>query len=101
MTDNVVVETAAYEYKGQVRTGTQTRHGRGTCTWKGAHSGYMYEGGWSDDERSGQGVFTLPDGQRYEGEYKDDKKSGQGVHTWLDGQRYEGEWKDGRGPAKG
>ena len=34
VSDGVVVETDYYRYVGQVRTGTKTLHGRGTCTWK-------------------------------------------------------------------
>jgi hypothetical protein len=103
LSDNVVVETDAYTYNGQgeTRAGSTVRHGRGTCTWKGAYSGHKYEGEWKDGKRSGQGVFTSPDGKRYEGEWKGDRMSGQGVHTWPDDKRYEGGLKDDKRNGRG
>jgi hypothetical protein len=93
VSDGVAMEDDEWRYMGQVRTGTQTRHGRGTCTWKkDPHKGDKYEGGWKDDTMSGQGVFTWADGRRYEGEWKDDKRSGRGV-LWLPDKRtYDGAW---------
>ena len=89
VSDGVVVEDDEYRYVGQVRTGTQTPHGRGTCTWK---DGDKYEGGWRDDKRSGQGVYTWAYGGRYEGEWKDDESSGRGL-LWLSDERtYDGAW---------
>ena len=45
VSDSVVVEIDAWRYVGQVRTGTKTLHGRGTCTWKdGPNKGNKYEG---------------------------------------------------------
>ena len=90
-----VVDTEDYSYVGQVCTGTKTRQGHGSCTWKSPdRSGYEYKGGWKDDTRSGQGVFSTPDFFRYEGEWQDDTKSGQGVHTCPAGDRYEGGFED-------
>jgi hypothetical protein len=90
VSDGEVVETDTSRYVGQVRTGTQTRHGRGTCTYK--KSGDKYEGEWKDNSRSGQGVYTWADGARYEGEYKHHDRSGRGM-MWLNDERtYDGAW---------
>jgi hypothetical protein len=78
---------------GQVRTGTQTPHGRGTCTWK--KSGDKYEGEWKDSKKSGQGVYTWADGSRYEGEYKDGYRSGRGVQWLPDERTYDCAWAGG------
>jgi hypothetical protein len=39
------------------------RNGKGTCSYS---DGSKYVGDWVDDQKVGQGVFTLPDGERYE-----------------------------------
>ena len=98
VSDGVVVENDVRRYVGQVRTGTQTAHGRGTCTWK--DNGDKYEGEYKDGMQSGQGVFTGADGRRHEGEYKDGDRSGRGV-MWLPDERtYDGAWARGC-PLKG
>jgi hypothetical protein len=93
VSDGVVVESDTWRYVGQVRTGTETRHGRGTFTWKkGPYKGNKYEGEWKDDKLSGQGVYTWADGRRYEGEYKDGDRSGRGVQWLPDERTYDGAW---------
>ena len=93
LSDGVVVETDKCRYVGQVRTGTKTLHGRGTCTWK--NNGDKYEGEWKDNKKSGQGVYTRADGARYEGGWKDGGRSGRGV-LWLPDERtYDGAWAGG------
>jgi hypothetical protein len=99
VSDGVVVETDVYRYVGQVRTGTQTFHGRGTRTWK--NNGEKYEGEWKDGKKCGQGVLTYADGGRYEGEWKDDKASGQGVYTYADGWRYAREYTNDERSGRG
>ena len=98
VSDGVVVETDEWRYVGQVRTGTLTAHGRGTCTWK--DNGDKYEGEYKDGMQSGQGVFTGADGMRYEGECKDDVSSGRGVMWLPDECTYDGAWAGDR-PLKG
>jgi hypothetical protein len=98
VSDGVVVEDDEWRYVGQVRTGTQTLHGRGTCTWKNPCD--KYEGGWKDNKMCGQGVFTWADGRRYEGEWEDNCRSGRGV-LWLPDERtYDGAWA-GDNPLQG
>jgi hypothetical protein len=110
VSDGVVLETDEGRYVGQVRTGNQTRHGRGTLTWKkDPFKGDKYEGEWKDGKQSGQGVYTWADGTRYEGEWKDSwmsgrfengRRSGRGV-LWLPDERtYDGAWAGDR-PLKG
>ena len=57
VSDGVVVEDDEWHYVGQVRTGTQTAHGRGTSIWK--DNGDMYEGEWKDGKLSGQGGHSF------------------------------------------
>ena len=45
-------------------TGEAVRHGYGKQVWK---NGDRYEGEWSNDELSGQGVLTYKNGDCYEG----------------------------------
>ena len=98
--DSVVMENEHRHYTGQVRAGTQTRHGRGTWTGKGAYSGHTYEGEFKDDRWSGQGVYTWPSGMRYEGEYKCGARSGRGLMRLHDGRVFDGTWVKGR-PLQG
>jgi hypothetical protein len=98
VSDGVVVENDGWRYVGQVRTGTKTRHGRGTCTWK--KIGGKYEGEWKDNQRSGQGVLILPDGERYEGGFKDGVRCGKGLLWILGGRAFDGAW-EGAYPLQG
>ena len=45
-------------------------------------SGDKYTGDWVDDQRTGHGIYTWPDGNRYEGQFKGGKCTEQ-VHTTL------------------
>jgi len=86
---------------------------------------FRYEGTWEDDEMSGQGVFTFPNGDIYDGDWKNDEPNGNGMYCWaatgdkylgsfqkmhrsgvgsylfFNGNRYEGNWfqdmKNGKG----
>jgi hypothetical protein len=41
------------------------------------------------------GKFTYADESVYEGGWVDDEKVGQGVYRWSDGSRLEGVWESG------
>ena len=56
-------------------------------------SGDIYEGGWKDDQRSGNGTHITADGEKYVGEFKNGLSHGFGNMTYPNGNSYEGEWK--------
>ena len=51
-------------YKGQLRTGTDIRHGFGIQIWP---DGAKYEGNWRNNVASGRGKFHHIDGDIYDG----------------------------------
>ena len=70
-------------------------------------SGDRYEGGWSDGEKFGHGVYVSCDGTTYDGQWLFNKKCGHGCtsyksdgqsllsnFTWCDGDVYDGEFVD-------
>lgn len=61
-----------------------------------ADSGYYYIGHWENDQQSGLGKETWPDGSSYMGTYELGKKEGVGVYFWKDQTSYRGEWKDNK-----
>lgn len=71
----------------------------GTCKdGKGKYiysNGYIYEGNFANEVRSGLGVLTNPSGDKYEGMWAEDQFNGQGTYKWADGSKYTGEWKNG------
>lgn len=51
-------------YKGQLKVGTNTRHGFGIQVWP---DGAKYEGNWRENVASGRGKFYHIDGDVYDG----------------------------------
>ena len=106
---------------GQFKDGK--KNGKGTYYFV---NGDKYVCDWVEDNRTGQGVLTLPNGDRYErccsamprhalyasrtlpvhtmnstqaqvwGQFKDGKKNGKGTYYFADGRKDEGEWVDGQ-----
>ena len=66
--------------------------GQGTYT---VNNGDNYVGEYKDGKKHGQGTLTCA-GTKYVGEWKDGKKHGQGTYTNYYGDKYVGEWKDGK-----
>ncbi|MGB4345160.1 MAG: hypothetical protein WBJ21_02060, partial [Burkholderiaceae bacterium] len=57
--------------------------------------GYVYEGGWKEGKREGQGKLISANGQVWEGEFRDNKiYSGIGTLVCSNGV-YEGKWVHG------
>jgi hypothetical protein len=98
VSNGVVVETELWRCVGQVRSGTLTLHGRGTCTFM--NKADKYEGEWKDGKQSGQGVYTWADGKRYEGGFEDGDLSGRAVMWLPDGRIFDGAWA-GNYPLQG
>jgi len=62
----------------------------------------VYEGTWSDDQRSGQGIYKYPNADEYSGGWAVDAKDGFGVYTYAaTGARYEGQWSSGKRHGEG
>jgi len=70
----------------------------GTYKWP---NGRIYEGGWNNIFRHGNGSYWWPDGRTYVGEWKNDKRHGHGVYTWPDGDVFEGNFNEGKRSGKG
>ena len=44
--------------------------------------GSLYDGEWSEGDKSGLGTYTYRNGDSYEGEWKSDEKHGKGTYTY-------------------
>ncbi len=96
-------EGDGYVYEGEFQN--NERSGKGTMTWEtGEGVAYVYEGEFQNNERSGKGTMTWgKDGETtiYEGDFADNWINGYGTCTWPSGAHYEGEWKNGKFNGKG
>jgi serine/threonine protein kinase len=63
--------------------------------------GTLYDGGWQDNKRNGEGTLTLPAGIKYVGAFKADLFNGQGTITYADGTTYTGAWMNNIRNAQG
>ena len=66
--------------------------GQGTYTLA---NGDTYTGAWQGGGRNGQGTTTYPNGDTYTGNWRDDKRNGQGTYTFANGDTYTGAWQGG------
>lgn len=65
--------------------------------------GMIYNGGFADGKRSGEGLLLMPDGSKYEGIilvnwkgfFLNDFYDGEGALTKFDESVVTGEWKNG------
>ena len=98
-TGTFVMEEAAGTYEGEWVDGVA--EGQGTYTSTDG-DGYVYEGEFQNNERSGKGTMTWETGEGvayvYEGEFQNGKRSGKGIMTWkTDGEvagTYESDFAD-------
>ena len=68
----------------------------GSGIMKRTPDGDIYEGGFKDGKRHGEGKITWPDGSTYEGGWVNGEKHGTGTYTWPDGSKYVGGFKNGK-----
>ena len=90
--------SAAAKYEGP-SDGYGRPHGHGRMI--SVTGDVLYEGGFHEGLRNGQGKFTHPGGNTYEGEIRDGEEHGQGKWTYMNGVVYEGEWRDGKEHGQG
>ncbi|KAL0485610.1 phosphatidylinositol 4-phosphate 5-kinase PIP5K [Acrasis kona] len=56
---------------------------------------FKYDGNWEEDEMSGVGVFTFPNGDVYDGDWKSDEPTGNGCYIWAaTGDKYFGSFNN-------
>jgi hypothetical protein len=65
--------------------------GEGVFSWP---DGTKYEGQMFENELSGEGTCTRIDQRKYKGQWVGNKMEGRGVFTGKDGNMYEGEYKN-------
>ena len=58
-------------------------------------SSYSYTGGWADNQRSGVGKMTYPNGDSYHGQWLNGLRHGQGAYVKANGDMYSGAWSEG------
>ena len=58
--------------------------------------GSVYQGGWKDGKKHGQGKFTTLKGKVYTGNWEEGKKDGYGKVTLNGKIVYDGYWKEGK-----
>jgi len=63
--------------------------GKAELTTKSSH---YYKGYLINNERTGQGIYRLPDGSEYNGGFFDNKFHGKGRMTYSNKDYYEGQW---------
>lgn len=98
------IQTKHYEhgdvYVGEMDIQHAIRHGRGKCTYR---NGDVYEGEWTDDQRSGQGTMAYSNEDVYAGEWACDQRHGFGIlqHHIRENQskqrvevKHEGRWQN-------
>ncbi|XP_061820753.1 MORN repeat-containing protein 3-like [Nerophis lumbriciformis] len=88
-------KTYAMQYCGEWKNGM--KHGHGSFFYANA----VYEGEWSEDNRSGWGRMCYKNGDVYEGEWLRDNEHGTGVLQFASGNWYEGSWKNGKKSGHG
>lgn len=92
-------------YLGQVRTGTDIKHGRGSLLQKFFDGTcVLFQGYWRNGIKEGRGRVISTIGNVYEGEWKNGQCEGKGIYIYGPGDdrlRYEGDfvnnWMNGRG----
>ena len=83
------------KYKGEVKNGTQTPHGRGKLTYcSGIWAGSVYEGYFKDGKCDGKGLVIWANGNYYEGGWVENKRTGRAT-LYMAGTEIHGRFKDG------
>lgn len=87
---------STYFYRGNLKNGKCSGHGRLVYL-----SGHIYDGYFNEGKKEGRGIFYFPNGDRYEGEFSNNKRKGMGKYFYLNGDRYVGEYLDNKRHGKG
>ena len=83
-------------YVGSVVNGEL--HGQGTYYWT---SGEKHKGTFVNDECTGPGIRSFPDGDVYDGSHLAYLKHGEGTYTFSDGTKYIGSYVDDKCHGQG
>lgn len=87
-----IVYSTGDVYEGELKG--VARHGKGTITYK--EDGAVYTGDFSEDQLTGEGTYSNPEGISYTGSVVDGKPNGRGKYVFADGSFYYGDWVDGK-----
>ena len=55
-----------------------------------------YEGDFNNDNKGGNGLLFITNGDKYQGNFKDDMVDGKGQYIFADGRKMLGEWSNNR-----
>ena len=88
-------------YLGEVKAGTNQRHGRGVDVILAEENPFILEAWWKDDDSNFRGRLIWASGDVYEGEVHNEVRTGKGTYRWPNGERYEGDWLDGNQHGQG
>lgn len=67
-------------------------HGQGSFFF--GESGKEYNGEFTNNNITGTGTMTWPDGMQYEGQFLNGKMDGRGTKTWPNGNTYDGMFRN-------
>eukprot|EP00931_Biecheleriopsis_adriatica_P090900 TRINITY_DN64806_c0_g1_i1.p1 TRINITY_DN64806_c0_g1~~TRINITY_DN64806_c0_g1_i1.p1 ORF type:complete len:453 (+),score=118.92 TRINITY_DN64806_c0_g1_i1:37-1359(+) len=90
---------AGARYDGQVSIATGLREGTGVYYYANPH--FVYEGGWRNGKKHGQGKLSFDGGGFYEGSFEDGEICGDGNQEWSDGSNYVGQFLRGEKHGEG
>jgi len=80
------------------------RHGIGVALYGVTENNSFssrYEGHWSKDKKTGQGICYYPDKSLYEGNFVSNVFEGYGKFTWANNETYTGEWRNAKMEGEG
>ncbi len=101
--NNLVTEVEKYNDE-MLKHLKLVRHGKGVALYGVTETNSFssrYEGNWSKDKKTGQGICYYPDKSVYEGNFVNNLFDGYGIFTWPNNDTYTGEWRNGKMEGEG
>ena len=79
-------------YYGEVKAGSNIKHGRGVMVFTDPSDPLLQEGWWRDDQLNSRGRSISPQ-VFFECSYESNSDIGTGLRVWSNGDKYEGGFK--------